>query len=127
MWSVAVKTHVVHYFGMKRSDPQFKIRLPDAIKERLEALAAKEQRSVSAEIVARLQRTLDEDQARASQPLPEEVAALLDVRDEGLAKALAEMGALARRLEELTAPLKLAPAQNNAHFAAKKTTRNKAP
>ncbi|WP_426287524.1 Arc family DNA-binding protein [Luteibacter sp. E-22] len=90
---------------MKRTDPQFKIRLPDALKERLEALAAKEQRSVSAEIVARLQRTLEEDEARAGTPRPEDVAALLGDDDE-MRGALEEMGSLARRMEVMTALLR---------------------
>ncbi|NID14380.1 Arc family DNA-binding protein [Luteibacter yeojuensis] len=90
---------------MKRTDPQFKIRLPEDLKDRLEALAAKEQRSVSAEIVARLQRTLDEDDARAGAPRPEDVAALLG-DDEGVRGALEEMGTLARRMEAMTALLR---------------------
>lgn len=42
----------------KQSDPQFKLRLPPDIKEALEAAAQRNNRSVSAEILARLADTL---------------------------------------------------------------------
>lgn len=38
----------------KQTDPQFKLRLPPDIKEMLDASAARNNRSVSAEILARL-------------------------------------------------------------------------
>lgn len=98
---------------MARDDAQVNFRIPHELNERLKAAAAGNNRSVTAELVNRLQRSLDEDQARAAQPLPEEVAAMLGT-DDGIAKALAEMGALARRLEELAAPLKLAVAESAA-------------
>lgn len=85
---------------MKRTDPQFKIRLPEDLKDRLETLAAREQRSVSAEIVARLQRTLDEDDARAGTPRPEDVAAALG-EDEDFARAVAQLGALGQQANDI--------------------------
>lgn len=40
---------------MKRTDPQFKLRLPEVLKARLEESAAQANRSVNAEIVFRLE------------------------------------------------------------------------
>ncbi|MGP9819181.1 Arc family DNA-binding protein [Salinarimonas sp. NSM] len=44
-----------------RLDIQFKIRLSPAMKDRLEAAAHDNRRSVTAEIIARLEKTLDDD------------------------------------------------------------------
>lgn len=46
---------------MTREDPQLKIRLPDGIRDRLKAEAERNKRSMNAEIVARLERTMRED------------------------------------------------------------------
>lgn len=45
---------------MKPTDPQFKLRLPTDLKGRLEAAAAASGKSLSAEIVARLESTFSE-------------------------------------------------------------------
>lgn len=44
---------------MKREDPQFKLRLPEDLKTKLDEAAAASQRSISAEIVHRLTTTFD--------------------------------------------------------------------
>lgn len=72
MWSVAVKTHVVHSFGMpERTDPQFKLRLPAELKKRLEDAAARANRSLTAEIVSRLESSF------APSPFPKDFQAEL--------------------------------------------------
>lgn len=45
--------------AMKAANPQFKIRLPDALKGRLELAADAAQRSVNAEIVTRLEASFE--------------------------------------------------------------------
>lgn len=44
---------------MARNDPHFRLRLPEALKRRVEAAAAKEKRSINAEIVFLLEFALD--------------------------------------------------------------------
>ncbi len=44
---------------MARSDPQFNVRMPSEIKERLTALAAENHRSINAEIIAAIQAWVD--------------------------------------------------------------------
>lgn len=46
---------------MSRTDPPLRIRLPQNLKEQVQALAAENHRSMNAEIVARLERTVQED------------------------------------------------------------------
>ena len=46
---------------MKQSDPQFKLRIPQDLKEQLEAAAKENSRSVTAEIIHRLQISLASD------------------------------------------------------------------
>lgn len=43
---------------MKQTDPQFKLRLPQDLKDRLESVAASSRRSLTAEIIARLEISL---------------------------------------------------------------------
>ena len=55
-------THVVHYSCMDdRTDPQYKLRMPSELHEKLKAAAKDNHRSMNAEIVARLQSTFEED------------------------------------------------------------------
>jgi hypothetical protein len=55
-WSVAVNTYLVHHRdAMKQTDPQYKLRLPQQLKEQIESAASESGRSMNAEIVARLQ------------------------------------------------------------------------
>jgi hypothetical protein len=48
---------------MKQTDPQFKLRLPSELKERLDAAASASNRSVTAEMVNRLSATFDIEEA----------------------------------------------------------------
>ena len=48
---------------MKQTDPQFKLRLPSELKERLDAAASANTRSVTAEMVNRLSATFDIEEA----------------------------------------------------------------
>ncbi|MCM2546214.1 Arc family DNA-binding protein [Burkholderia glumae] len=50
---------------MARSDPQVNIRMPQAMKDRLEAMRARSNRSLNGEILARLEATLSTTGGRA--------------------------------------------------------------
>ncbi|MNL06236.1 Arc-like DNA binding domain protein [compost metagenome] len=81
--------------GMKQTDPQFKLRLPKSLKEKIDAAALEADRTVTAEIVSRLERTFD------AAPSTEEFADLLrqlqyDVQVERTNKLIVK-----RRLTEL--------------------------
>ncbi len=52
---VDVKPTVDHNGGMTREDPPLRIRLPEALKAKVKALAAENHRSMNAEIVSRLE------------------------------------------------------------------------
>lgn len=51
---------------MKRSDPQFKLRFPSEVKRLLDAASEKNHRSLTAEVVARLERTFQAEAAASS-------------------------------------------------------------
>ena len=110
--------------AMARDDAQVNFRIPHELNERLKAAAAGNNRSVTAELVTRLQRTLDDDQARAAMAPPEEVAAMLgeggDVSD-----LLGEIGAMAVRLRELSAKLRDSKAKQTAAGGTTKPVRKK--
>ena len=46
---------------MKQTDPQFKLRFPPELKQRLDEAAAANQRTISAEIIHRLERSFEGD------------------------------------------------------------------
>ena len=48
----------------KQTEPQYKLRMPQSVKDALEAAVAVSGRSLNAEIVFRLQWSIDEDEAR---------------------------------------------------------------
>lgn len=50
-----VNTHVVHHFAMKRTDPQYKLRIPEDLKSQIEGAAKANNRSMNAEIISRLE------------------------------------------------------------------------
>lgn len=67
-----VNTTLVHYDSrMTSNDAQMKIRLPEGVRETIAMLAKKNNRSMNAEIIARLERTLDEDAGNAITSTPE--------------------------------------------------------
>lgn len=47
---------------MAREDPHFRLRIPEDLKNRVEASAYENRRSITAEIIARVQRTFIEDE-----------------------------------------------------------------
>ena len=51
---------------MARTDPQFNVRMPADLKEKIEEAAKKNGRSMNAEIVYRLQRSIEEDQVETA-------------------------------------------------------------
>lgn len=64
----------------KQTDPQFKLRLPPKLKEAIEEAAQRNNRSISAEILARLQDSITYDRKEL----------LLDRRIEAIDRQLAE-------------------------------------
>ncbi|MBD9675528.1 Arc family DNA-binding protein [Pseudomonas sp. PDM18] len=46
---------------MKQTDPQYKLRIPEDVKSALEEAAKESKRSLNAEIVARLERSIEAD------------------------------------------------------------------
>lgn len=54
---------MVYHAHMSREDPQMKIRLPAELKDQIEAASKELGRSMNMEIVARLQRSFEMDQA----------------------------------------------------------------
>lgn len=75
-------TTVVHYLGMSREDPQFKLRMPLELKARIEQAAKDNRRSLNAEIVARLEesfalRSMDAIEAARPEALEHELVDLV--------------------------------------------------
>ena len=50
---------------MSREDPPLRIRLPETLKAKIQELAAESHRSMNAEIVARLERSLEQEAQEA--------------------------------------------------------------
>ena len=50
---------------LSRESEQFNLRLPDGMRDRIKALAANSRRTMTAEIVHRLERTIQQDQREA--------------------------------------------------------------
>lgn len=103
-----VKPTVDHYGGMTREDPPLRIRLPEALKAKVQALAAENHRSMNAEIVSRLEWSIAYgDMSLNREPLPAASTSSLeeDVADlqETVGKLKSELQALRRKVED-TAP-----------------------
>lgn len=60
-WFIEVNTTVVHRLDMTRADPQMKIRMPPDLHDRIAELAKTNKRSMNAEIIARLQNSIQSD------------------------------------------------------------------
>jgi ubiquinone biosynthesis protein UbiJ len=75
---------------MARDDAQLKFRVPDDLKEHLQRIAARNMRSLNAEIIARLEASRDADSKRAVRRLLETDDAL-DVRMDALEKRMAKL------------------------------------
>ncbi|GJE46184.1 Arc family DNA-binding protein [Methylobacterium soli] len=105
-WFIAVKTTVVHTGGMTRADPQMKIRLPDDLRDRIAELAKANGRSMNAEIVARLQSSVDGEGSEMiskaeAERLNGNMVALLDALEAGAKWALDGSSDYAKRVEEM--------------------------
>lgn len=58
-------THMVHYSGMdNRIEPQYKLRMPAELRDKLKKAAKESHRSMNAEMVARLQESFEETTTR---------------------------------------------------------------
>lgn len=57
MCGIAVKQKVRHLWGMSRDDLHFRLRIPEDLKKKVEISARENHRSMTAEIVARLEAT----------------------------------------------------------------------
>jgi hypothetical protein len=76
---------------MARNDPEFKLRMPEKLRDEIVESAKKSGRSINAEIVARLQNSLGWDQydpadlARGLDEVERDVARIIEVlRENGL-------------------------------------------
>lgn len=58
---MAVNRFVWHVWGMAREDLHFRLRIPEDLKKRVEAFADLHNRSMTAEIIYRLQTSMDEE------------------------------------------------------------------
>ena len=79
---------------MSREDPIFRLRLPDPLKERLKVHAEENRRSLTQEIVERLERSLDD-----STP-PDKRLAVLEMEIETLRAELRSFGYRLKAIEE---------------------------
>ena len=66
MYAIAVNTTVVYILRMSREDPQLKLRLAPDLKNRVQDAARTNNRTMNAEIVARLESTFSNSQMIAS-------------------------------------------------------------
>lgn len=83
---IGVKRIVCHRCGMAREDLHFRLRLPEDLKRRVESAAADHRRSMTAEIVARLEASFDQE---------------LLLTGEGLAQVLKQASAVTTALWEM--------------------------
>jgi predicted transcriptional regulator len=86
---------------MARSDPQVNVRLPAELKQRLDELAAASGRSLTAEIVLRLQQSLAQEPPALTNTERLELEVKLDRAQNAQAAARAEIHNLHFRLELL--------------------------
>lgn len=61
---IAVNHVVCHWWGMAREDLHFRLRIPEALKAKIEAAASENHRSMTAEIIDRLELTFDAEKIR---------------------------------------------------------------
>lgn len=59
--ALCVKRIVRHMCAMARDDPHLRLRIPESLKDQVEASAKANNRSMNAEIISRLERSFDVD------------------------------------------------------------------
>lgn len=74
--ALAVKLHVRHWCAMAREDPHFRLRIPESLKQQVEQAASDNHRSITSEIVARLERSFMSRDEITKLDLAEELRAL---------------------------------------------------
>ncbi len=79
---------------MTRFDPQIKLRLPQTVKQELEAAAESNMRSLNAEVVSRLQNSLEREQLEAVPDFltPNVIQTIYDIKTQ-VDALLAKLGA----------------------------------
>lgn len=82
-----VNDNVCHWWGMAREDLHFRLRIPEDLKSRIEKSAEENHRSMTAEIVARLEESFTKRS--------------LDLSDEGIVATLKSASALETGLSKL--------------------------
>lgn len=80
---------VLHISRMRKDDPQINLRIPPALKERIQQAAKTNHRTQTAEILARLQESFDEENTYTSSVERPDLTE--EVRRELLASMIAEM------------------------------------
>lgn len=87
---------------MARTDPQIRIRLPQEVLDNLSLSADRGGRSINAEIVRRLEMTIDRDESVASVAVEDRfqrVTLLIKIDREAIADAEEEMASINERLK----------------------------
>lgn len=103
---IAVKRFFGHWWGMSREDQHFRLRLPADLREQIEAAAAESRRSLTAEILARLQASFDAPLIKGDQTLKvsQLLTQLLDADQRRRAEAAAAeevMGRMVKTMVEM--------------------------
>ena len=94
----AKSSTVLYYLPMARTDPQVNLRIPAELKEQIDAAAEQNKRSMNAEVVARLQRSLDEKATESLGPLLVRLERSLGAAEVELARAEIAAGIVAELL-----------------------------
>lgn len=87
---MAVNRKVRHICGMSTEDPHFRLRVPQEVHRRIREAAAANNRSMNAEIIDRLQRTIAQDTAEGKFD-PSYLEKVLREQREAQAKELQDM------------------------------------
>lgn len=81
-WGIDVKQKVVHRRGMARDDPYFRLRIPEDLKARVQKAAEANKRSMTAEIIARLDESFSSDRKYTEQ----DILRIMDALEEATKK-----------------------------------------
>lgn len=92
--SIGVNTTVVHHSEMSREDPQFKLRLSEKLRDQITESAKASNRSMNAEIVARLEASYDQAESYSKSQAEEIVMVAVNYAVDTFADRLVKAGVL---------------------------------